>query len=89
MLRVEHTPRMHEKRVLCGIFEPKREEVTGVWRTDMKNFVFLFFPTIFHTIKMRMKQVWHIVHIIQFWLKSLRGRGHLEHLGRGGRITLK
>jgi len=31
-LREEHRLRMFKKRVLRGIFGPKREEVTGEWR---------------------------------------------------------
>jgi hypothetical protein len=31
-LREEHRLRVFENRVLRGIYEPKRDEVTGVWR---------------------------------------------------------
>jgi len=31
-LREEHRLRVFEKRVLRGIFGPKRDEVTGEWR---------------------------------------------------------
>jgi hypothetical protein len=83
---------MLEKRVLCGIFEPKGDEVTGGWRRYRKNFVFVLFTN--HICNNQNKEnetgVAYCTHsIIQFWLKSLRGRGHLEHLGTGGRITLK
>jgi hypothetical protein len=55
---------MFEKRVLCGIYGPKRDEATGGWRRYMTNLIIYTFLTIFLTIKTRrIKQVWHIVHI--------------------------
>jgi hypothetical protein len=56
---------MFEKREICGIFGPKREEVTGGWRKihneELHNLYSL--SRTFQMMKTkRMKQVKHIVH---------------------------
>lgn len=78
---------MSEKRVLCGICE-----VTEGWRRYTKNFIFVLFTIHFYKDQNKENEmgVAYCTHsVLRFWLKSLRGKGHLEHLGTGGRITLK
>jgi hypothetical protein len=43
-LRKEHRPRVIENKVLWKIFRPKKDEVTGGWKTRiMRSFVFVLF----------------------------------------------
>jgi hypothetical protein len=58
ILRLEHRLRVFENRVLRRIFEPKRDEVTGLWRKrhheELRNFYFS--PSTIRMIKsMRMR----------------------------------
>jgi hypothetical protein len=54
-LREEHGPRVFENRVLRGIFEPKRDEVTGEWRRLHNEELYVLYssPNIVRVIKSR------------------------------------
>ena len=96
-LRVEHTLRVFENRVLRGIFLPKRDKVTGDWRRlhkDELNDLYCS-PNIVRAIKWRiMRCAGHVARTgdrrdaYRFWWGSLRERDHLEDLGADGRIIL-
>ena len=61
-LREERRLRVFEKRVLRGIFGPKRFEVTGEWRKlHNEELSDLYFsPNIFRVIKLRMRWTGHV-----------------------------
>ena len=60
--REERRLRVFEKRVLRGIFGPKRFEVTGEWRKlHNEELSDLYFsPNIFRVIKLRMRWTGHV-----------------------------
>jgi hypothetical protein len=64
-LREECRLRVFENRVLCRIFEPKRDKVIGDWR-KLHNEAFndLYCSTdIIQVIKLRMRWVGHVAHM--------------------------
>jgi hypothetical protein len=66
-LREEHRLRMFENRVLRRIFGPKRDEVTGEWRTLHEELRNLYSsPSIIRIIKSR----------------RMRWAGHVARMGR-------
>jgi hypothetical protein len=81
MLREERRPRMFQNRVLRRILGPKREEVTGEWRTlhneELKDLYSS--PNIFRLVKSRrMRWAGHVACIVRrevytgFWWGNLR-----------------
>jgi hypothetical protein len=68
-LREEHGLRVFENRVLRGIFEPKREEVTGEWRKLQNGELHILYssPSLIRQIKSR----------------TVRWAGHVARMGEG------
>jgi hypothetical protein len=84
-LREGHRLRVFENRVLRGIFGPKRDEVTGDWRTlHNEEFHNLYSsPNIIRMIKFRkMRWAGHVtrigekgMHVVNWW-ESQKKRDH-------------
>jgi hypothetical protein len=96
-LRKERRLRVFEKRVLRGIFGPKRDEVTGEWRKFHNEELHYLYssPNIVRVIKSRrMKWAGHVARMgrreacIRFWWGNLRERDHLGYPVVDGRIIL-
>jgi hypothetical protein len=95
-LREEHGLRVFENSVLGRVFGPKREE-NGSWEKLHNDELHGLYssPNIVRVIKSRrMRWMGHVVCMggevfTGLWLRSLKGRGHWEDLGIGGRITLR
>jgi hypothetical protein len=71
-LRDEHRLRVFENRVLRRIFEPKRDEVTGVWRQLLNEEFHILYssPDIIRQIKSR----------------RMRSAGHVAHMGEARKV---
>jgi uncharacterized protein YcaQ len=86
-----------ENRVLRIIFGPKRDEVTGEWRTlHNEDHNGMYSPNIFRVIESRrMRWARSVARMGRgkvhtgFWWGQLRERGHLEDLFVDGKILLK
>jgi hypothetical protein len=75
ILREEHTLRVFEKRVLRRIFGPKRDDVTGEWRTFHNEQLhdLYFLQNIIRIIKTRrMRWAGHV----GYWWEIQRERDH-------------
>jgi hypothetical protein len=71
-LRDEHRLRVFENRVLRRIFEPKRDEVTGVWRQLLNEEFHILYssPDIIRQIKSR----------------RMRSAGHVADMGEARKV---
>jgi hypothetical protein len=87
-----------ENRVLRRIFGPKRNEVTGEWRTLHKEELNDLYssPNIVRVIKSRrirwmglVARMWQSRGIYRVWWGTLRKGEHLEDPGVNGRIIIK
>jgi hypothetical protein len=92
-LRDERRLRVFEIGVLRRIFEPKRDEVTGEWRTlhiEELNDMYCSPSTIqvFKTIRMRwaghVEHMWERRGITGLWWGTLGKTNQLEDVGVGG-----
>jgi hypothetical protein len=91
-----HVSSLKTNRVLRRIFGPKREGVVGGWRR-LYNVELCNLYISPYTIRMirsrRMKWVGNVTHgineksIKKIVQKNLKGRDHLEDLGKNGKIT--
>jgi len=90
--------RVFEKRMLRGIFGPKRDKVTGEWRKlhiEELNDLYCS-PNIIRVIKYRrIRWTGHVARMGReemytgFWWGNLRERDHLGDQGVNGRIILR
>jgi hypothetical protein len=78
-----------ENRVLRGILEPKRDEVTGVWRIPHNEELHNVYssPSVIRMIKSkRMRRAGHVARVgnrgmhMRYWWEIQKERDHLEDL---------
>ena len=98
-LREERRLRVFENRVLRKVFGPKRDEVTGEWRTlhneELSDLYYL--PYILWVVKSRrMRWAGHVARMGEgregctgFWWGNLRERDHWGDPDADGRIILR
>jgi hypothetical protein len=97
-LREEHTLREFDNRMLRKIFGPKRDEVTGGWRTLHNQELHNLYPSpsIIKMIKSgRMRWAGHVARMdakrkhIGYWWESQTERDHKEDKNVDGWIIVK
>jgi hypothetical protein len=96
-LREERRLRMSENRVLRGIFGPKRDEVTGVWRKlHNEELHDLYYSPNVQVIKSRrMRRAGHVAQMgeergmYRVLVRKPEGKSHWGDPGTDGRIILR